>query len=92
MIEWVWPQVTPSNSMALADYVVFEAKVPGESDWMEVGRADHAQNSIVARMVSNSVNMNFQLRVQCINNIHGAGAYYIVTDTFTLFSEGKEMS
>ena len=88
MIEWVWPQVTLSNHMALADHVVFEVKVLGESDWTEVGRADRTQNSVVARMASSSVNTKFKLRAQCVNNIHGAGAYYIVTDTFTLFSQG----
>ena len=77
--------------MALADYVVFEVKVLGESDWTEVGRADRTQNSIVARMVSNSINTKFELRAHCVNNIHGAGAYYVVTDTFTLFSEGKRL-
>ena len=77
--------------MAIADYVVFEVKVPGESDWTEVARADHTQNSVVARMVSSRVNTRFHLRAQCVNNAHGAGTYYNVADTFTPFSEGKEI-
>ena len=89
-IEWVWPQITTNDNMAPPDYAVFEVNFIGESRWMRIGVADVTQTSLMARIPGKGLNTNFHLRTRCTSNSRGPGDFYVSTDTFTIYSEGRE--
>lgn len=88
-IEWVWPQIAVDDNMAPPDYIVFEANLIGESDWVEIGTSDVARTSLVARIPGESTDARFRVRSRCVSNVRGGGDYFTTTDTFTAYSEGR---
>ena len=85
----MWPQILPNDNMATPDYIVFELNIVGEHRWLEVGRADTSQSSLLASIPATGIDTQFQLRVKCASNSHGNGEYYTSTDVFTAYSSGK---